>query len=181
MSRSSLSFTYALVLLGVPAVTASTLVTAPVRELSAISGVFSLKVGQQQTLPVASPADPVLLLTQSSGTNRSTGKSAYMDGAEVINREIADLTQGNGPHQGYITEFKGPDTTVTRYQGKVITTLGPDQKPVTRFEGTWSKLKGTGRYLDVTGAGSYKGSMISPTEYTVEWSGEIATPRTASR
>ena len=179
MSRSTLAL--ALLTLGVPVVTAATLGNEPVRERLQISGVFSMKVSQQQTLPVASPADPVLLLTQSSGSNRNTGKSAYMDGAQAISREIADLTQGNGPHQGYITEILGADTTVTRWQGKVTTTLGPDQKPNTRFEGSWSKIKGTGQYEGVTGAGSYKGRMTSPTEYTVEWSGEISAPRTASR
>jgi hypothetical protein len=179
MSRSAIA--YALVALGVPAITATSLDTDPTRERAQVSGVFSMKVGQQQALPVAGPADPVLLLTQSSGMNRNTGKVAYMDGAEVINREIADLTQGNGPHQGYTTEIHGPDTSVARYQGKVVTTLGPDQKPVTRFEGSWSKFKGTGRYEGVTGAGSYQGRMTSPTEYTVEWRGEISTPRTASR
>jgi hypothetical protein len=179
MSRSSL--VSALVALGLPILTAATLETGPMSQPAQISGVFSMKVGQQQALPVASPADPVLLLTQSSGTNRSTGKAAYMQGAQVTNREIADLTQGNGPHRGYITEASGADTTVTSYQGKVSTTLGPDRKPITRFEGTWSKLKGTGQYEGVTGSGSYKGRMTSPTEYTVEWSGEISTPRTASR
>jgi hypothetical protein len=179
MSRSSLA--YALVALGLPAVTAATLGTGPTRERLQVSGVFTMKVGQQQALPVATPADPVLLLTQSSGTNHSTGKSTYMDGAEAISREIADLTQGNGPHQGYITEILGADTAVTRWQGKVTTTLDADQKPITRFEGTWSKFKGTGQYHGVTGAGSYKGRMTSPTDYTVEWSGEISAPRTASR
>ena len=98
MSRSSLA--YALVALGLPAITAATLDTGPSRERLQVSGVFTMKVGQQQALPVATPADPVLLLTQSSGTNRNTGKSAYMDGAEAISREIADLTQGNGPTRG---------------------------------------------------------------------------------
>jgi hypothetical protein len=179
MSRSSLAL--ALIALGVPAVTAATLGSEPVGERLQISGVFTMTVGQRQALPVASPADPVLLLTQSSGSNRNTGKSAYMDGAQAINLEIADLTQGNGRHQGYITEILGADTTVTRWQGKVTTAVGPDQKPLTRFEGSWSKIKGTGQYEGVTGAGSYKGRMISPTEYTVEWSGEISAPRTASR
>jgi hypothetical protein len=179
MSRFSLAC--ALVALGVPAMTAATLETAPLRESVRISGVFTMQVGQQQALPVAGPADPILLLTQSSGTNRSTGKSPYMDGARVINREIADLTQGNGSHQGYLTDIHGSDTTVTRWQGKVTTKLGPDQKPVTAFAGTWSKVAGTGRYEGVTGTGSYTGRMTSPTAYTVEWTGEISTPRTASR
>jgi len=70
---------------------------------------------------------------------------------------------------------------VARYQGKVATTLGPDQKPATSFEGTWTKLSGTGRYQGVSGGGRYKGRMVSPTVYTVEWSGEIATQRTSTR
>jgi hypothetical protein len=179
MSKSRIAFVLAA--LGLPALTAATLGPTPDSERTQIAGVFSLKVGQQNALPVADHAGPVLLLTQSAGTNRNTGKSEYMDGAHVISREIADLTQGNGPHQGYITEIKGADTSVTRFQGKVVTTLGPDQKPATSFEGTWSKLSGTGRYQGVSGGGRYKGRMVSPTDYTVEWSGEIATQRTATR
>jgi hypothetical protein len=172
---------YFVAALGTPILTAATLATddQPVR--TQISGVFSMKVGQQHALPVADQAGPVLLLTQSEGTNRSTGNSEYMDGSRVINREISDLTQGNGPHQGYITDINGADTTVTRYTGKVATTLGADRKPATSFQGTWTKLSGTGKYQGVTGSGSYKGRMTSPTDYTVEWSGEIVTRQTSSR
>ncbi len=167
--------------LGAVTLTAAAFAPTPSEERRQIAGVFSMKVGQQHALPVADQAAPVLLLTQSAGTNRSTGASEYMEGAQVINREIADLIQGNGPHQGYIVEIKGADTSVTRYQGKVITTLGPDQKPATRFEGTWSKLSGTGKYQGFSGAGSYQGRMTSSTDYTVDYTGEIVTQRTATR
>jgi hypothetical protein len=176
-----LRIAYVLAAIGAPVLTAATLSTAPQSDRIAVSGVFSMKVGQQQALPAGDQAGPVLLLTQSAGTNRNTGKSDYMDGAEVINREIADLTQGNGSHQGYLTEIKGADTSLARWHGKVATTLGPDQKPVTSFEGTWSKVGGTGKYAGVSGKGRYKGRMLSPTDYTVEWSGEIVTQRTALR
>ena len=178
---SKLRIAYIVTALGVPALTAASLATGPAFVRTQVSGVFSMKVGQQHALPVADQAGPVLLLTQSAGTNRSTGNSDYMDGAQVINREISDLTQGNGPHQGYTTEIKGADTSMARYQGKVVTTLGPDRKPTTSFQGTWTKLSGTGRYQGVTGSGSYKGRMVSPTDYTVEWSGEIVTRQTSSR
>jgi hypothetical protein len=171
----------ALLAVAVPAVVASTLASAPAPERTPISGVFSLKYSQQHALPVADAAGPVLLLNEAKGTNRNTGKFDYMDGAEVINREIADLTQGNGPHQGYITEIQGADTAVTRWQGKVVTTLGSDQKPTTRFAGTWTKVSGTGKYKGVVGNGTYQGRMLSPTEYTVEWSGVIELKSTASR
>jgi hypothetical protein len=177
MSKSSIVYALAI---AVPALTAATLATPTHPSAERISGVFTMKVGQQHALPVADQAGPILLLTQSSGTNRSTAPSRHMDGAQVINREIADLTRGNGPHQGYITEIRGADTSVTRYQGKVVTTLGPDQQPRTSFEGTWTKLSGTGKYAGVSGAGSYKGRMTSATDYTVDYEGEIVT-QTASR
>jgi len=166
----------ALVALGLPALSGTTFSSAPESIWTEISGVFTMKVVQQHALPVGD-----LLLTQSAGTNRNTGKAEYMEGSQVLSREIADLTQGSGPQQGYITEVHGADTTVTRYQGKVVTTLGPDGKPVTSFEGTWTKLRGTGKYQGVSGGGKYKGRMLSPTEYTAEWSGEIQTQRTAAR
>lgn len=172
---------YLVAALGVPALTAATLFTGPHLVRTQVSGVFSMKVGQQHALPVADQAGPILLLTQSAGTNRSTGSSEYMDGSRVINREISDLTQGNGAHQGYITDIDGADTTVTRYTGKVATALSADREPATSFQGTWTKLSGTGKYEGVTGSGSYKGRMLSPTDYTVEWSGEIVTRQTSSR
>ena len=179
MSRFRIS--QALFALGAPTMVASLLASAPAPEWMPVSGVFTMKYTQQQGLPVSDAAGPVLLLNQSAGTNRNTGTSDYMSGGEVINREIAELTQGNGPHQGYITEIKGADTAVTRYEGHVTTTLGPDQKPATRFEGKWTKLSGSGKYAGVAGNGTYTGRMLSPTEYTVQWSGNIVLNRTASR
>jgi hypothetical protein len=171
----------ALFALGSPAALASLLASAPTPERIPVSGVFDMKYTQQHALPVSDAAGPVLLLNQSAGTNRNTGRSDYMAGGLVINREIAELTQGNGPHQGYITEVKGADTTVTRWHGQVTTTLGADQKPATQFEGKWTKVSGTGKYDGVSGNGTYSGRMLSPTEYNVEWAGEIVLNRTASR
>lgn len=166
---------------GAPAVLAGLLASAPAPERIPVAGVFTMKYTQQQALPVSDAAGPVLLLNQSAGTNRNTGSSDYMPGGQVINREIAELTQGSGPHQGYTTEIQGADTAVARFEGHVTTTLGPDQKPATRFEGKWTKVSGTGKYEGVAGTGTYTGRMLSPTEYTVEWSGEIVLNRTASR
>lgn len=160
---------------------AGLLAASPPAERTSIAGVISLKYNQQHALPVAGPAGPVLLLNQSTGTNRNTGKADYMAGADATTREIADLTQGNGSHQGYITFAKGGDTTVSRWQGKVVTTLGADRKPATQFEGTWTLASGTGKYDGISGKGTYKGRLVSPTELSVEWAGEMQLDRTASR
>lgn len=147
-----------------------------------ISGAANMRYSEQHALPLAQSGSPVLLLNEATGTNRNTGKADYMSGADVTTREIADLIQGNGVHRGYLSLGKGADSTVSQWQGKVVTTLGADHQPSTNFEGTWTMMRGTGKYDGVSGVGSYKGRMLSPTEYTLEWSGEIEVrQRAASR
>jgi hypothetical protein len=99
-----------------------------------------------------------------------------MDGAEVRSVELADLVQGNGSHQGYITFSQNGEEHVSKWSGKVTTVLGPDKKPRTTFEGTWTKVKGP------PGSGTYRGQMTAPNAYSVEWAGEVEyAARAASR
>ncbi|MEP7064492.1 MAG: hypothetical protein ABI889_00535 [Gemmatimonadota bacterium] len=157
--------------------------TGPPASMSGtIAGVSQMKYTQQHALALAGSSSPVLLLNEASGTNRSTGALEYMSGAQVTTREIANLVRGNGPHSGYLSLGKDADSTVSKWEGKVITTLGADHQPSTRFEGTWTLMSGTGKYVGVTGTGTYKGQMISPAEYSLEWNGTLQVePRAASR
>ena len=157
------------------------LAATPARtDLAPVSGRFTMKYSQQHALPVGDAAGPVLLANEAKGTNSNTGRTDYMNGAGVTNVEIADLTQGNGQHQGYVTFAKDGETSVSRWNGRVTTTLSADKKPITTFEGTWAKVGGTGRYAGVDGKGRYKGRMLSPTEYVVDWEGELGL-KTATR
>jgi hypothetical protein len=133
-----------------------------------------MKYAEQHPLATGTPAEPVLLANKAVGTNRNSGPTPFMDGGQVTSIEIADLTQGNGPHQGYIIFSHGADSTVTRWSGKITTTLSADTKPVTTFEGTWTDIKGTGRYQGISGTGKYKGRMVSPTEYVFDWDGSMS-------
>lgn len=142
-------------------------------DLAPVSGRFTMKYSQQHALPVSDAAGPVLLANEAKGTNSNTGRTDYMNGAGATSIEIADLTQGNGQHQGYITFAKDGETSVSRWNGRVTTSLSADKKPTTTFEGTWTKVGGTGRYEGVSGKGRYKGRMLSPTEYVVEWDGDL--------
>jgi hypothetical protein len=148
---------------------------------SRISGTFSAKYAEQHPLPVPDAAGHALVLGRVEGVNRSTGPTPYMDRGKVTNLEFADLTQGNGPQQGYISMSRDADTVISKWNGKVTTTLSPDKTPITTFEGTWTKVHGTGRYGGITGKGTYKGRFTSQTEYTVDWSGEISGERLAER
>jgi hypothetical protein len=154
---------------------------SPPTEKLQIAGTFTGSSTQRQNIEVADAPGHVLVLSQAKGSNRSTGPTDYMDGAEIVNSEIADLIQGNGTHQGYVRMSKGGESTVTKWSGKVTTVLSPEKTPITTFEGTWSKVNGSGRFAGVSGSGTYKGRMTSQTEYVVDWQGEIAGPKLAAR
>lgn len=148
---------------------------------SKIAGTFDAKYAEQHPVPVPDAAGHALVLGRVEGVNRSTGPTSYMDKGKVTNFEFADLTQGNGPQQGYISMSQGADSVISKWNGKVTTTLSPEKTPITTMEGTWTKVKGTGRYEDANGKGTYKGHFTSQTEYTVEWSGQISGERLAER
>jgi hypothetical protein len=148
---------------------------------SKIGGTFQAKYAEQHPLPVPDAEGHALVLGRAQGVNRSTGATNYMDKGKVTNFEFADLIQGNGPQQGYISMSQGADTVISKWSGKVTTVLSADKTPVTTMQGTWTKAKGTGRYADASGKGTYKGHFTSQTEYTVEWSGEISGERLAER
>jgi hypothetical protein len=141
---------------------------------SKIAGTFNAKYVAQHPLPVSDAEGHTLVLGRVEGVNRSTGPTPYMDQGKVTNLEFGDLTQGNGPHQGYISMSQGADSVISKWNGKVTTTLSPEKTPITTFEGTWNKIKGTGRYQAVTGSGTYKGRFTSKHEYTVDWNGQIS-------
>ena len=148
---------------------------------SKIAGTVEAKYAEQHPLPVPDAAGHALVLGRAVGVNRSTGQTPYLEKGEVTNLDFGDLTQGNGPHQGYITFSQGADSMISKWSGKVTTTLSPDKAPITTFEGTWTKVKGAGRYGGAAAKGTYKGHFTSQTEYTVEWSGEISGERLAGR
>jgi hypothetical protein len=138
-----------------------------------VGGTFAMTYTQMNPVSVGDVEGHVLISNHATGTNRSTGRDPYMDRAEVANTETADLTQGNGPHQGYVIFSSGGDRTVNKWHGKITTVLGADKQPVTTFQGTWTKLNGTGRYAGVKGQGTYRGRMTGQNTYLVEWKGEI--------
>lgn len=151
------------------------LAARPAPERARVGGTFTMTYTQRHPLSIVDTEGHVLIATEAKGRNRSTGPGSYMDGAEVRNSEIADLVQGNGPHQGYVTLRKGGEEHVSKWSGKVTTTLGADQKPVTTFEGTWTKVKGP------IGQGTYRGRLTGGDAYTVDWEGQVELAPRATR
>lgn len=110
----------------------------------------------------------ILVLSESKGVDVATG-------AQFVSSAFGDLVKGNGPQWGY-SKSVSPDGSVafTTHKMKVTTTLSPEGKPITTFEGTFSFTKGTGKWEDVQGGGTAKGKIIGPGIYTYDWEGEYS-------
>jgi hypothetical protein len=163
-----------------PAV-AAVLAWSPAAKPSKIAGTFSARYAEQHPLLVPDAAGHAFVLGRVQGVNRSTGPTPYMVQGDVTSLEFGDLIQGTGPHQGYIWMSQGADTVISKWSGTVTTTHSPDKTPMTSFAGSWTKVRGTGRYQGITGKGTYRGHFTSQTEYTVDWQGEISGESVAAK
>ncbi len=111
-------------------------------------------------------------LRKAEGINKSSGQSAFMNDAKLINMSFDDLVMGNGPHEGYSTMDKDGYIGVTKWRGKIETKM-QDEKPVITFTGTFKFVSGTGALKQIVGgSGTYKGYFTSETSYEVDWEGE---------
>ena len=144
------------------------LAARPSGETSAVAGTYTMKYSQRHPIPVPDADGHVLMATEATGTNRSTGPSAFEDGAKVTIMETADMTQGSGPHQGYAVVSLNGSVRISRWSGKLTTVLGADNQPATTFKGTWTSVKGP------AGRGTYEGRISGPDSYEVHWSGELS-------
>jgi len=69
--------------------------------------------------------------------------------------ETLDFTNGSGPYQGYsLFTFEDGSTQVVKFQG--TSKMTKDGKK-SLFEGTYSYVRGSGRFEGIQGDGSYTG------------------------
>lgn len=135
-----------------------------------ISGSAELKYAEQRPLRVPEGSGYQLVAGETRGVNKNTGGGDFMSDAPVVNAEIANLSRGNGTHEGYYTMAKGADTLTAKWAGKVTTTMVNNQ-PNTTFAGTWEYIYGTGKYAGGKGKGTYKGQFLAKDRYAVSWEG----------
>ncbi len=146
--------------------------TLPAQQKIKVSGKHTLAYTPGVTINVGDTEDHIISLMEFEGTNVSTGKDKFMDGALDVGMTFADLVKGSGPHKGYGKMSLNGDAIFWKHQGKAATTLSPEAKPVTTIEGSFTWIKGTGKYENIQGSGTYKGKYISKTIVIVEWEGE---------
>jgi hypothetical protein len=88
------------------------------------------------------------------------GLTFFADGeiATHANPATFDLTNGSGPHQGYVVHyFDDGSTSIERYRGEAR--LSADGKRTT-VEGTFECMGGTGRFAGLEGEGTYRGERV---------------------
>ena len=114
--------------------------------------------------------------TEGHTLNSYEAKGAGMGSAggfTFSNQGVSDLVKGNGTHSGY---YKATDKDghvyFSKWQGKVTTTMSAEGRPNVQFGGTWSFIKGTGKWENVEGGGTYKGMFIGPDIFSNTTEGE---------
>jgi hypothetical protein len=88
------------------------------------------------------------------------GLTFFADGevATHTNPATFDLTDGSGPHQGYVVHyFDDGSTSIERYQGTAR--LSADGRR-TVVEGSFECIGGTGRFEGLKGEGTYRGERL---------------------
>ena len=132
-----------------------------------ISGKMTGKVVKQEKAEISDVEGHMLQMTVSQGSNAGE----EMGGAQFENCTTSDTKKGNGMHQGYSTFTLNGDMWISKFEGKVTTTMSEDGKPNTTFEGKFTFIKGEGKYKDIKGGGTYKGRYLSESDWETEWEG----------
>jgi len=115
-----------------------------------------------------------LVLGRLEGININAGEHKFMDGAQIVQVGFSDLIKGNGHHKGYNKMYQNGDAVFSKFEGKTTTTLSPEGEPITTMEGTYTVVRGTGKYENIQGNGIYKAKLLLDpnTVIVTEWQGE---------
>jgi hypothetical protein len=134
-------------------------------------GKMSLTVVQQEARPLDAKGH-VAVASIYKGTNASIGRLPWMDGAEVLMTDVADLDRGNGVAHGAGFDLKDGAASDFTYVNAIKTVL-VDGKPITTAEGEVSKADGPMKDIRV------KCNFMSQTTLECEWTARAA--KAASR
>ncbi|MBV8705240.1 MAG: hypothetical protein JO118_16185 [Acetobacteraceae bacterium] len=135
------------------------------------SATHTYKLDEHHALPVGGSPDHALGLVKSSGVNRSTGKTPFLDGATETEVLYYEAVKGAGPHHGFIL-YKAADGTMLNEFNGYGTSIVADGKPWVVGAGSWHTVSGTGRYANGAGVGTYS-SKIDPSNFegATDWQG----------
>ena len=136
-----------------------------------LSGSFSGRATSQTVISLEDVSNHEMHLATITGLQK-TSDNNWKD-AKITYWDASDVVDGNGPQRGYfVNVHPNGDRDIGTFEGKVKTAGGQ-----VTIEGTWKYVDGTGMFKGITGGGTYKGRMTSPTEVENTWEGtyELAT------
>jgi hypothetical protein len=133
--------------------------------MTKFSGSFSGKATSQATIALEDVPNHELHLATITGLQKSSDEK-WKD-SRITYGDVSDLVGGNGTQRGYfVNVHANGDRDIGTFEGKVKTAGGQ-----VTIEGTWEYTDGTGQFKGITGGGTYKGRMTSPTEVENTWEG----------
>ncbi len=90
--------------------------------------------------------------------------------------QMSDVIKGTGTAQGYV-HYTFPDgsTITAKWKGE-LTGGGPAISGAARAKGTWSYIKGTGKYEGIQGQGTWKSYVLAKGQWYSEREGGYTLP-----
>jgi hypothetical protein len=129
------------------------------------SGSIKANYTYRESRAIPDQPDHVLTFSVSKGINKSTGMPPALDEAEVTQIAYADLIQGNGSYEGYVTLGKGEVSSTAKLFGLVTTNVENGQ-PKTTINGTFRDVSGP--FVGKTG--TFTAHMTPDNNgYTADW------------
>jgi hypothetical protein len=129
------------------------------------SGSFSGRATSQTVVSLEDVPNHEMHLATITGLQKSSDDN-WKD-SRITYWDVSDLVGGNGTQRGYfVNVHANGDRDIGTFEGKVKAAGGQ-----VTIEGTWKYADGTGQFKGITGGGTYKGRMTSPTEVENTWEG----------
>jgi hypothetical protein len=133
--------------------------------MPAFSGSFTGIVRGQTIVPALDQPNHILSLAGISGTQKSS--DAKWNNSAMTYWGITDTVDGNGTQRGYFVNDHGNAGHDSGTFEAKVTTVGGQAT----VEGTWQYTGGTGDFRDITGKGTFRTRLTSPTEVEATWQG----------
>ena len=133
--------------------------------MPAMSGSFTGSVKLQTAVTLSDQSKHELNLAEIGGTQKASDEK--WNNATITYWGFTDVVEGKGSQRGYFTQVHTEgDRDWGTFEGKVVTSSGQ-----ITVEGTWQFSGGSGKFKGLSGNGTFKTKMSSPSQVEATWQG----------
>ena len=94
----------------------------------------------------------------------------------IKNSETGDRTKGLGSNEGYgVSTYPDGSTITTKFKAE-STRAGSGQTGAGEGEGTYTCVRGTGKFQGIQGGGTFKYRVLGPGQWYADWEGGYTLP-----